>query len=320
VNLIERAKKVLEIESKAVAALMDRVGKEFVSAVELIDGCRGRLIVTGLGKSGLIGKKIASTFASMGIPSLFMHPVEGVHGDLGMVVKGDVLIAISNSGETEEILKLLPVIKRFGVKLIALTGNPESTLARLSDVVLDVGVEEEACVLDLLPTASTTATLAMGDALAVTLLEKRGFRPDDLAVFHPGGVIGKKLLLLVRDLMHSGDALPLVREDATLKDVIYEISSKRMGVTSVVDRKGTLQGIVTDGDLRRLMERETFQFSVRAADFMTRNPKTIEDSALAAEALQVMEKHSITSLLILNGSRQPKGIIHLHDILRSGVA
>ncbi|MBI3015688.1 MAG: KpsF/GutQ family sugar-phosphate isomerase [Candidatus Tectomicrobia bacterium] len=318
-SIIERAKKVLEIESKAVAALIDRVGLEFVSAVELIDKCRGRLIVTGIGKSGLIGKKIASTFASMGVPALFMHPVEGVHGDLGMVVKGDVLIAISKSGETEEILKLLSVIKRFGIKLIALTGNPESTLARRSDVVLNVGVSEEACVLDLLPTASTTATLAMGDALAVTLLEKRGFSPDDLALLHPGGVIGKKLLLLVGDLMHSGNELPLVREEATLKDVIYEISSKRLGVTSVVDGEGTLKGIVTDGDLRRLMERQEFPISVRAADFMTKNPKTIEDSALAAEALQVMEKHSITSLLILNGSRQPKGIIHLHDILRSGV-
>lgn len=318
-TVIERARKVLEIESKAVSALIDRVGQEFTDAVELIESCRGRLIVTGLGKSGLIGKKIASTFASMGMPSLFIHPVEGVHGDLGMVVRGDVLIALSNSGETEEILNLLAVIKRFDVKLIALTGNPRSTLARRSDVVLDVGVEREACIMDLLPTASTTAALAMGDALAVSLLERRGISPEDVAKLHPGGAIGRKLLLLVGDLMHTDSELPTVRRDAALKDVIYEISSKRLGVTSVVDGDGTLQGIITDGDLRRLMEREKFPLAAQAGEFMTRNPKTIADSALAAEALQVMEKHSITSLLIVNGAGQPKGIIHLHDILRAGV-
>ncbi|HAP66613.1 MAG TPA: D-arabinose 5-phosphate isomerase, partial [Nitrospinae bacterium] len=228
--IIEQAKRVLMIESKAIEALIGRIGEDFVQAVELIYKCSGRVVVTGMGKSGIIGKKIASTLASVGTPALFLHPADGIHGDLGMVTKGDVIICLSNSGETEELLKLLPVIKRFNIKLIAITGNTKSTLARSGDVVLDVSVDEEACPWDIVPTASTTATLAMGDALAIALLDKKGFSKEDFAIFHPGGSLGKSLLLTVNDLMHKGDTIPIVREDAILKDVIYEISSKKMGV------------------------------------------------------------------------------------------
>ncbi len=317
--IIEQAKRVLMIESKAIEALVGRIGEDFVQAVELIYKCSGRVVVTGMGKSGIIGKKIASTLASVGTPALFLHPADGIHGDLGMVTKDDVIICLSNSGETEELLKLLPVIKRFNIKLIAITGNTKSTLARSGDVVLDVSVDEEACPWDIVPTASTTATLAMGDALAIALLDKKGFSKEDFAIFHPGGSLGKSLLLTVNDLMHKGDTIPIVREDAILKDVIYEISSKKMGVTAVVDGKMVLKGIVTDGDLRRLLEKRRDIFEIKASEIMSKNPKTIDKDELAAKALQIMEQYSITSLLIVDGKNSPTGIVHLHDLLKAGV-
>ncbi|MBI1987074.1 MAG: KpsF/GutQ family sugar-phosphate isomerase [Nitrospinae bacterium] len=318
-EILELAKKALLVESRAVAALAGRIGEEFLQAVDLIHRCQGRVVITGMGKSGLIGKKITSTFASIGTPALFLHPAEGIHGDLGMVTRGDLLLGISNSGETEEVLRLLPAIKRFRVPLIGITGNLSSTLARESDIVLDVGVEEEACPLGLVPTASTTATLAMGDALAVALLQRKGLRKEDFALFHPGGSLGKRLLLKVKDLMHTGKEVPRVTREALLKDVIYEISSKGLGVTSVVDEEGIVHGIVTDGDLRRLMERETDLFHKTAQEIMTVNPKTIEGESLAAQAIQVMEYYAITSLLILDEQRRAEGIVHLHDMLKAGV-
>lgn len=321
VSIVEVARRTLRVEAQSVAALVDRIGEDFVEAVELIDRCQGRVVITGMGKSGLIGKKITSTLASIGIPALFLHPAEGIHGDLGMVTRGDVLVGISNSGETEEVLRLLPTIKRFRIPLIGIIGHLSSTLARESDIVLDVGVAEEACPLGLIPTASTTATLAMGDALAAALLQKKGLNREDFALFHPGGSLGKKLLLKVKDLMHTGKKIPQVPLSSLLKDVIYEISSKGLGVTVVVNEDGIVQGIVTDGDLRRLMERdgEGNIFKKSAQQIMTLNPKNIEAEDLAAKAVQVMERFSITSLLILNEKRHIEGIIHLHDLLRAGV-
>ena len=319
----EQAKRVLRIEADAVAALIDRIDERFEQAVELILDCKGRVVVTGMGKSGLIGKKIAATLASTGTPALFLHPAEGIHGDLGMVTRGDTVIALSNSGETEEVARMLPALKRLGIKLIALTGNTDSTLAKNSDVVIDVGVKEEACPLGLAPTASTTATLAMGDALAVALLDKRGFREEDFACFHPGGALGKRLLLRVQDLMHTGDAIPVVSEATLIKDAIYEISSKKMGVTSVLDSAGKLVGVISDGDLRRWMERteKTGEnlLSKEAKDIMTKKPKVIKRETLAAEAVAIMERNSITCLIVTDHDAKPEGVIHLHDLLKAGV-
>jgi arabinose-5-phosphate isomerase len=321
--MIEQAKKVLRIEAEAVAALVDRIDEGFERAVELILKCEGRVVVTGMGKSGLIGKKIAATLASTGTPALFLHPAEGIHGDLGMVTRGDAVIALSNSGETDEISRMLPSLKRLGIGIIALTGNPESTLAKNSDVVINVGVKEEACPLGLAPTASTTATLAMGDALAVVLLEMRGFREEDFACFHPGGALGKKLLLRVRDLMHTGNDIPVVSETTLIKDAIYEISSKKMGVTAVVDASGKLVGVISDGDLRRWMEKteKTGEnlLAKKARDIMTRGPKVAREGSLAAEAVAIMEKYSITCLIVADASSKPEGVIHLHDLLKAGV-
>lgn len=318
--VIENAKRVLRIEAESIQSLIERIGEEFLQAIDILLFCKGRVVVTGMGKSGIIGKKIAATLASTGTPALFLNPAEGIHGDLGMITKGDVLIAISNSGETEELNKILPLIKRLDIKLISLTGRLNSTLAMISDVVLDVGVKEEACPLGLIPTASTTAALAMGDALAVALLEKRGFKEEDFAFYHPGGTLGKKLLLKVEDLMHKGKDIPAVYEDASMKDAILEISSKKLGMTSVLDNKGKLSGIITDGDLRRLLEKgETDIFRIKANDVMTRNPKTIKGNELAAKAVSIMEQHSITSLMVVNEDNKPEGIIHLHDLLKTGV-
>jgi len=319
----EQAKRVLRIEAEAVAALIDRIDERFEQAVEMILDCKGRVVVTGMGKSGLIGKKIAATLASTGTPALFLHPAEGIHGDLGMVTRGDTVIALSNSGETEEVARMLPALKRLGIKLIALTGNTDSTLAKNSDVVIDVGVKEEACPLGLAPTASTTATLAMGDALAVALLDKRGFREEDFACFHPGGTLGKRLLLRVQDLMHTGVAIPVVSETTLIKDAIYEISSKKMGVTSVLDGAGKLVGVISDGDLRRWMERteKTGEnlLAKEAKDIMTKNPKVTKREALAAEAVAIMERNSITCLIVTDHDAKPEGVIHLHDLLKAGV-
>jgi arabinose-5-phosphate isomerase len=312
-----RAHRVLDVEIEALRALRAGLGAEFGRAVELLLACRGKVVVSGVGKSGIVCRKMAATFASTGTPAFFLHAGEASHGDLGMLMRGDVLIAVSNSGESEEVLHLLPLVRRFGVPMIAMTGRRDSTLARAADVALDVSVPEEACPLGLAPTASTTATMALGDALAVALLEERGFSVDDFALLHPAGAIGRRLLR-VDDLMHHGDQLPLVPEVASLKDTLVEITSKRLGVTGVTDAAGDLVGIVTDGDLRRGLERAADIRVLRAADLMTRNPKTIAGDALAAQAVAFMERHRITSLFVLDG-RCPKGVIHLHDLLRAGI-
>ncbi len=318
--ILEEAKKVIRIEAEALYALAEAIDDTFKSAVELILTCRGRVVVTGMGKSGLIGQKIASTFSSTGTPSFFLHPAEGVHGDLGMIMKGDVVIAISNSGETEEIVRILPVVKRLGAHLISIAGNPSSTLARAGDVFLPVTVREEACPLGLAPTASTTATLALGDALAVALLVERGFREEDFALFHPGGALGKKLLLRVEDLMHAGDAVPLVNSEALMREALFVITAKGLGVTGVIDESGSLIGIITDGDLRRALERGIDIISASAGTMMTKNPKRIAKSELAAKALNIMEQSAITSLFVTDGgSDSPVGIIHLHDLLKAGL-
>ncbi len=319
----EQAKRVLKIEAEAIASLRDRVDERFEKAIRMILDCKGRVVVTGMGKSGLIGKKIAATLASTGTPALYLHPAEGIHGDLGMIMKDDMVIALSNSGETDEISRMLPSLKRLGIRIIALTGNPDSTLAKNSDVVIDVGVKEEACPLGLAPTASTTAALAMGDALAVVLLDQRGFKEEDFACFHPGGALGRKLLLRVRDLMHIKDDVPVVSEGTLIKDAIYEISSKKMGITAVVNASGKLVGVISDGDLRRWMEKteKTGEnlLAKSAKDIMTKNPKTANKDSLAAEAVSIMEKHSITCLIAANADGQPEGVIHLHDLLKAGV-
>ncbi len=316
---IEQAKRVLRIESEAILSLIPRLDEDFITAVKILFDCRGRVVLTGMGKSGFVASKIAATLASTGTPAFFMHPAEGIHGDLGMVVRGDVVIAISNSGETDEIINLLPAVKRLGVKLISLVGNLNSTLARMSDVSLDVSVAEEACSLTV-PTASTTAALAMGDALAAVLLEQRGFNEEDFALIHPGGSIGRRLLVRVKDLMHKDSEVPMIKEDALMKDAILEITSKKLGVTSIVDDKGALVGILTDGDLRRALERGGNILAHPVSQYMTKNPKMIGEEELAAKALQLMESYAITSLLILDERRRVKGIIHMHDILKAGVA
>ena len=320
---IHIGRKVLAIEAKAIEDLIERIDASFVRAVDILNGCKGRVAVTGMGKSGLIGRKISATFASTGTPSYFLHPAEGIHGDIGMLMEDDVIMAISNSGETEELLALLPVFKRLNLRIICMTGRPDSTLAKNSDVVLNVGVKEEACPMNLVPTASTTVTLAMGDALAVALFEKRGFKKEDFAFFHPGGSIGRRLLLRVEDLMHRGQEIPMVDEKSLMKDVICEMTSKKLGVTTVVDRNERLTGIITDGDLRRLMERELSKgnniFYLRAKDVMTKNPKIIAKDALAVSAVQMMESFSITSLVIIDGDKKVEGIIHLHDCLKKGI-
>ncbi|MBI4574167.1 MAG: KpsF/GutQ family sugar-phosphate isomerase [candidate division NC10 bacterium] len=318
-DALQAARRVLGIEAEAVRALIPRLDGRFVQSVEMLQACRGRVVLTGMGKSGFIAKKIAATLASTGTPALFLHPAEGVHGDLGMVVRGDVVVAVSNSGETEEIVELLPAFKRLGVGLIALAGNPLSTLARQSDVVLDVGVAEEACPMSLAPTASTTAALAMGDALAVALWERRGIRPEDFALIHPGGTLGRKLLLKVEDLMHRGEEVPWVAQDLTMREAIPIISGKRLGMAAVTDAEGRLVGIVTDGDLRRALQRWSDLLERPVHAVMTRGPKCIGRDELAAKAVQVMGEHAITSLLIVDAAGRPEGVIHLHDLLRAGV-
>lgn len=321
-TVIDEAARVIRVEAEALNAMADRIDSSVERAVDLILASTGRVIVSGMGKSGLIGQKIASTMASTGTPAFFLHPAEGIHGDLGMIMTGDVVIAISNSGETEEILRILPSIKRLGAHLIAMSGNPASNLARSCDVFLDVSVKEEACPLGLAPTASTTAALAMGDALAVTLLVRRGFKAEDFAIFHPGGSLGKKLLLRVEDLMHTGSAIPLVPEDALMKNALFVITAKGLGVTGVCGSDGALKGVITDGDLRRSLEKGHDILSQRADEIMKHNPLRIRRGELAAAALQIMEYRSITSLFVFEDdqSSTPCGIIHLHDILKAGIA
>jgi len=319
--MIETAKRVLQIEADAVLALQSRIDDNFTQAVKVILECRGKVVVTGMGKSGLICQKIAATMASTGTPTFFLHPAEGIHGDLGMLSKGDIVIAVSYSGETEEVTRLLPVIKRMGLPLITMSGNPQSTLGIAGDVHLDISIAEEACPLGLAPTASTTVTLAMGDALAVALLDARGFKEEDFALFHPGGALGKKLLLRVEDLMHVGDEIPLVKPETLLRDALFEITSKKLGVTGVVDPQGSLIGVFTDGDLRRIMQQGLECLEQPIEQVMATDPKRILRKNLAAKALQVMEKYSITSLFVFADAEGeiPVGIVHLHDLLKSGV-
>lgn len=318
---IEEAKRVLRVEAQSILDLAERIDENFSRAVDLLYHCKGKVVLMGMGKSGLVGRKIASTFASTGTPAFFLHPAEGLNGDFGMLAKEDVIIAISNSGETRELLEVLPLIKRYGNRLITVTGNLNSTLAKGGDVHLDIRVKEEACPLGLAPTASTTATLALGDALAVALMEKRDFKKEDFAILHPGGVLGKRLLLKVEDLMHIGKAFPTVSEKTLMKDAVFEITSKRLGVTGVCNAEGHLVGVITDGDLRRALEKFSDLFNREASEVMTKNPKWIERDALAAKAVQRMEEYSITSLFVFNkgGDKAPVGIIHLHDLLKAGV-
>ncbi len=319
-KILKRARDVLDIEAKGIFSLIDRLDDNFVRAVELLFNCKGKVVVTGLGKSGLIGRKIAATLSSTGTPSLFLHASEGIHGDLGIIMKGDVILAVSNSGETDELLKILSIIRRLGLKIIVMTGNPSSSLSRAADVILNAAVKEEACPMGLSPTASTTAALAMGDALAVVLLERKGFKEEDFALRHPGGTLGRKLLLRVEELMHRGAELPVVHADTPMKDTLLEITSKRLGVTGVVDGRGELVGVITDGDLRRGLESKGDIFRFKAKELMTRDPKTIPADALAAQAVALMEQHSITSLFILEDSgRTPTGLVHLHDLLKAGI-
>jgi arabinose-5-phosphate isomerase len=315
---IARARRVLDVEMAGLAALRARLDDGFARALDVLLACRGKVVVTGVGKSGIVCRKIAATLASTGTPAFFLHAGEGNHGDLGTLVRGDVLLAVSNSGETAEVLGLIPAARRLGIPLLAVCGVPDSSLARIADVVLDVSVPEEACPLNLAPTASTTVTMALGDALAIALLEERGFSKEDFALLHPAGALGRRLLR-VEDLMHRGDAVPVVAERAPLKDTLLEITSKRLGVTAVVDGAGTLVGIITDGDLRRGLERAADIRVLTAGDLMTRAPKTIRGGSLAAEAIAIMERHAITSLFILGPDRRPAGVIHLHDLLRAGV-
>ena len=323
--ILQRAKEVLNIEATGIVSLIDRLDDHFIRAIELLYNCRGKVVVTGLGKSGLVCRKIAATFSSMGTPSFFLHAGDANHGDMGMIMEGDVVLAVSNSGETEEILTLIPTLKRIGVRIVAMTGNHDSTLSRAADVVLDAGVTEEACPLGLSPTASTTAALALGDALAVILLEKKGFKEEDFALRHPGGILGRKLLLRVEDLMHRDGDVPLVGEETLMKEAILVITSKRLGVTGVTDKRGDLIGVITDGDLRRgLQAHGDGILSKRAEEIMTLKPRSIEKDALASQALARMEENMprpITSLFVVEklGDRVPVGILHIHDLLKAGI-
>jgi arabinose-5-phosphate isomerase len=313
------AREVLETEATAVRALVARLDERFLAAVRLILACRGRVVVSGMGKSGHIGRKIASTLASTGTPAFFMHPGEASHGDLGMITGEDILVALSHSGESAELLVILPLAKRAGAKVIAVTGNPGSSLGRQADVVLDTHVEKEACPLNLAPTASTTAALAMGDALAVALLDARGFGHEDFARSHPGGSLGRKLLTHVADLMHTGPAVPAVRSDALLPEAVLEMSRGRLGMTAVLDPGGKVAGVFTDGDLRRTLERvEDFKHA-RIVDHMTRAPRSIAPDRLAAEAVQLMDRHKINQLLVVDGNGNLVGALNMHDLLRAGV-
>jgi arabinose-5-phosphate isomerase len=318
-SLIASAKRVLKIESDAVAGLIERIDDRFAKVVQTLDQCQGHVVVTGMGKSGLIGQKIAATFSSIGVPSVFLHAAEASHGDVGILSRGDVVIAISNSGETEEIVKLLPTLNRIKCSLIAMTGNPASTLAKRCDHLLNISVQEEACSIGMIPTASTTAALAMGDALAMAILDLRGFREEDFALNHPGGSLGRKLLMTVGDLMHVGDEIPTVLEDANIYDVIKEMSQKRLGTTLVIAQNGDLKGIITDGDLRRLIENKKDISATVAGDLMGTSPRYIQKDRLAQKAVQIMEENTITSLVVSEDGKKIAGILHLQDLLKAGI-
>jgi arabinose-5-phosphate isomerase len=319
-NIIKRAKEVLDIEAKAIQALRLRIGTNFKQAVDLILKTKGRVVVSGMGKAGIIAQKFSATLASTGTPSLFLHSAEAIHGDLGKVTSDDVVIILSNSGGTEEIKQLLPLLKKIGSKIIALTGNKNSVLARYSDVVLDVSVKKEACPLGLAPTASTTATLAMSDALAVCLLELKGFREKDFAFFHPGGLLGKKLLLKVEDIMRKGSANPIIGEDRKISQVLYRITQARAGSASIVNKKGKLVGIFTDGDLRRHLESDPNLSVRKVKDVMTRNPITVNPQMLVAEAMRILKDKRIDEVPVVDRHKRPVGLLDVQDILKVGIA
>ncbi len=319
---IDDGKRVLQVEADAILGLIPRLDARFLAAVDLCHACTGHVVVTGMGKSGNIGQKIAATLSSTGTPAFFLHPAEGIHGDLGMLSKRDVVIALSNSGETEELLRILQAIKRFNLKVIALTGGARSTLARWSDIVLDVAVPEEACPLGLAPTSSTTAALAMGDALAVSILQKRGFRKEDFASFHPGGTLGRTLLMIVDDAMRRGEEIPVVSETTPMREVVVEMTSKKLGMTTVLDGAGRLCGVITDGDLRRLIRRVDSEalFSLPASAVMHGSPKSVPRGTLATQAIHLMETHAITVLVVVDDAGKMEGVVHLHDLLKKEIA
>jgi arabinose-5-phosphate isomerase len=318
-DILELGRRTLSIEADAVRALTDRLGPPFLHAVDACLNCTGRVVVSGMGKSGHIGRKIAATLASTGTPAFFMHPAEASHGDLGMITAQDVVLALSNSGESPELVSILPLIKRKGARLIAMTGNPQSTLAREADIHLDAGVAQEACPHNLAPTASTTAALALGDALAVATLFARGFTAEDFARTHPGGSLGRRLLVHVRDLMHTGEALPVVRETASLKEALLEMTRKGLGMTAVVDGEGRLVGIFTDGDLRRLLDRDVDVRTLTIREVMKREPRTIHQDVLAVEAVRLMEEAKVNGLLAVDDAGRLTGALNMHDLLRAGV-
>ncbi len=319
-SITNLAKEVLDIEANSVLKLKERVNEDFEKAIDIMYGCKGRVIITGMGKSGHIGRKIAATLSSTGTPSYFLHPAESTHGDSGIITRQDVVVAISNSGETSELLNLLPLIERFGVPMIAMTGKMGSTLAQKSDVTLDISVEKEACPLGKAPTASTTATLAMGDALAICLLKKRGFTEEDFLMFHPSGALGKGVLYKVADLMITGERLPVINEKSSFHDTIKYISDKKLGCAIITNENGIMLGVLTDGDIRRTLLKYDSTANLLASDVMTQNPKTVLGSDLAAKALHIMEKHSITSLVVCDDDKKPVGLIHIHDLLKAGIA
>lgn len=318
-NLIASGRRTVRLEQEAVAALEERIGDDFVRACQLILACKGRVVVTGMGKSGHVGHKIAATLASTGTPAFFVHPGEASHGDLGMITRGDLVIAISNSGNSPEILTMLPILKRLGIPMITMTGKPNSPLAEAAEVSLDIRVASEACPLDLAPTSSTTVTLVMGDALAVALLEARGFTAEDFALSHPGGILGRRLLLRVSDLMHGGERMPKVQPDTSLLNALGEISAKGLGMTTVVGPNGKLLGVFTDGDLRRAVDKGHDIRQVTIENIMTRNPTSVRSDALAAEALTIMENRKITALVVTDEQSLAVGVIHMHDLLRAGL-
>lgn len=318
-EIIKKGKEVIRIEAEAVANLSESINEQFVKAITTISECKGRVVLTGMGKSGLIARKIVATLNSTGTAAIYLHPTDALHGDLGMVRKEDVVILISKSGNTEEIANLLPMLKRLGVKMIAMCGSETSRVAQECDIFLNIAVKEEACPYDLAPTASTTAALAMGDALSVVLLQTRNFTIEDFAFLHPGGSLGKRLSLKISEIMIKDERVPIVEEDASLKDVIIEITSKRLGTTCVVNGSGTLTGIITDGDLRRLLEKTLEIKNLTAKDVMTRKPKVLKENYLASFALQQMENYKITSLIITDDTNKPIGIVHLHDLINLGL-
>jgi arabinose-5-phosphate isomerase len=318
-EVLTTARRVLAVEERSLADLRGRLGGEFVRAVELLLACKGKVVLTGMGKSGLVCRKIAATLASTGTPAFFLHPGEGSHGDLGMLSRGDLLIAVSNSGEAGEVLLVLPAVKRLGIPIIAMAGSAGSSLAKAADCFLSIAVAEEACPLGLAPTSSTAVTMALGDALAVVLLDLRGFTAEDFALFHPGGVLGRRLLLTVEDAMHAGDGVPRVGEATLVREALFTITGKKLGMTTVQDDSGRLLGIITDGDLRRLMEKVPDPLGRKAGEVMTRSPRTIARDEMATVALRMMEEKSITALVVVDGDKRVQGVVHLHDLLKAGI-